>query len=69
MSRLPFHQTDPGDVADGTYGLVVADGVVEGLAQTATAGYREVLMASGTTFPAEPLESSDGGDWLYGEAP
>jgi hypothetical protein len=29
---------------------------------------REVLMASGVSFPAEPLESSDGGDWLYGEA-
>lgn len=30
---------------------------------------REVLMASGVSFPADPLESSTGGDWLYGEAP
>lgn len=30
-------------------------------------GYREALMASGVSFPAEPLEASSGGDWLYGE--
>lgn len=28
----------------------------------------EVLMASGVSFPADPLESSSGGDWLYGRA-
>lgn len=67
--RIRAHDINPGDAADGTYGLVVVDGVVESLGATAGASYREVLMASGTTFPAEPLESSDGGDWLYGEAP
>jgi hypothetical protein len=34
-----------------------------------TSTYREVLMASGTSFPADPIEASAGGDWLYGEAP
>lgn len=29
----------------------------------------EVLMASGVSFPADPLESSSGGDWLYGGTP
>jgi hypothetical protein len=34
-----------------------------------SASYREVLMASGVSFPAEAVESTSGGDWLYGEAP
>ena len=29
-------------------------------------GDREVLMASGVSFPADPIEASAGGDWLYG---
>jgi len=53
----------------------------QGTSVTATAGTgevivtiaggaaREVLMASGVSFPADPLEATSGGDWLYGEAP
>lgn len=33
---------------------------------SANVPFREVLMASGVTSPPEPLESSDGADWLYG---
>lgn len=64
MKRLPPHQIEP-STTDGDVLTTVA-----GKALWASGGgrYREVLMASGVTFPAEPLESSGGGDWLYGEA-
>jgi hypothetical protein len=43
--------------------------VVVTIPGASTSTYREVLMASGTSFPADPIEASAGGDWLYGEAP
>ena len=37
------------------------------LIAAATIPRREVLMATGVTDPPDPLVSSDGADWLYGE--
>jgi hypothetical protein len=59
-------------LADGQYGVEVTDGVVTGwspVIPNPTTTREEVLMASGVSFPAEAVESSAGGDWLYGEVP
>lgn len=60
------------DGAGASYGDVpFFDGVhyvPQPMSGVGAGGHREVLMASGVTSPPEPLESSDGTDWLYGEA-
>lgn len=44
---------------DGEFEVAALDGVI-----AATTG-REVAMAPGVSYPAEPLEAPGGGDWLY----
>jgi len=60
--RLPEHTIRPADT-DAT--LVTKNGRAT-WETSANVAFREVLMASGVTSPPEPLESSDGTDWLYG---
>lgn len=82
MKRLPFHcieapsvPTPPPGTPAGYVPTTGADGSVAWAEpesgttpppETPPARW-EVLMASGVT-PPEPLTSSDGFDWLYGEA-
>ena len=63
MPKTRVHQIDPADGSQGDVATVSGTSVV-----FAAATYREVLMETGSTAPPVALESSDGGDWLYGKA-
>lgn len=62
----------PAGTPAGYVPVVGGDGTVTWQPPTSESGgtipHREVLMATGVT-PPEPLESSDGYDWTYGEVP
>jgi hypothetical protein len=58
--------TTPNRLAAGALGYVLQSGGAGVVPAWADVRGREVLMASGVSFPAEAVESSDGGDWLYG---